>query len=220
MQGRFTCTNKEGKHEKHLYSILRLLSPFMRFSLIYYCSKIIGARFYLHEGDFGEGDIKSPRDAEGHGSHTSSTAAGNQVRGANLDGLARGTARGGVPSARIAVYKICWIAGGCSYANILAAFDDAIADGVDIISISVGGSDPFDYFEDPIAIGAYHAMKKGILTSNSAGNSGPGPATVTNVSPWSLSVAASTINRRFVSDVKLGNGQIYEVFCRLESCTV
>ncbi|KAH7678177.1 Peptidase S8 subtilisin-related protein [Dioscorea alata] len=173
-------------------------------------NKIIGARFYLHEGDFGEGDIKSPRDAAGHGSHTSSTAAGNQVCGANLDGLARGTARGGVPSARIAVYKICWIAGACSYANILAAFDDAIADGVDIISLSVGASDPFDYFEDPIAIGAYHAMKKGILTSNSAGNSGPGPATVTNVSPWSLSVAASTINRRFVSDVKLGNGQIYE----------
>lgn len=54
-------------------------------------------------------------------------------------------------------------------------------------------------------------MKNGILTSNSAGNSGPDPQTVTNLSPWSLSVAASTIDRRFVTDVQLGNGEVYEV---------
>lgn len=132
------------------------------------------------------------------------------VAQASLLGLGLGTARGGVPSARIAVYKICW-SDGCSDADILAAFDDAIADGVDIISISVGGSIPTDYFKDSIAIGAFHAMKNGILTSNSAGNSGPGPATISNVSPWSLSVAASTIDRKFVTKVKLGNGKAFQV---------
>ncbi|XVE69298.1 hypothetical protein DITRI_Ditri09bG0140700 [Diplodiscus trichospermus] len=125
-------------------------------------------------------------------------------------GLASGTARGGVPSARIAVYKICW-SDGCADEDILAAFDDAIADGVDIISLSVGGLFAVDYFDDSIAIGAFHSMKNGILTSNSAGNEGPALATVTNVSPWSLSVAASTIDRKFVTKVKLGNGDIYEV---------
>jgi hypothetical protein len=124
-------------------------------------------------------------------------------------GLATGTARGGVPSARIAVYKICW-SDGCSDADILAAFDDAIADGVDIISLSVGGW-PMDYFEDSIAIGAFHSMKNGILTSNSAGNSGPDPESISNCSPWSLSVAASTMDRKFVTPVTLGNGAIYEV---------
>jgi hypothetical protein len=124
-------------------------------------------------------------------------------------GLATGTARGGVPSARIAVYKICW-SDGCSDADILAAFDDAIADGVDIISLSVGGW-PMDYFEDSIAIGAFHSMKNGILTSNSAGNSGPDPESISNCSPWSLSVAASTMDRKFVTPVMLGNGAIYEV---------
>ena len=94
---------------------------------------------------------------------------------------------------------------------ILAAFDDAIADGVDIISLSIGGTSAFDYFEDSIAIGAFHAMKKGILTSNSAGNSGPNPATISNISPWSVSVAASTIDRKFVANVKLGNKRTYEV---------
>ncbi|CAI0411119.1 unnamed protein product [Linum tenue] len=130
--------------------------------------KIIGARFYHAGEDFKNGEIPSPRDSEGHGTHTASTAAGNTVTPASLLGLASGTARGGVPSARIAVYKICW-EDGCSDADILAAFDDAIADGVDIISLSVGGW-PQDYFEDSIAIGAFHSMKNGILTSNSAGS--------------------------------------------------
>ena len=125
-------------------------------------------------------------------------------------GIASGTARGGVPSARIAVYKICWH-DGCSDADILAAFDDAIADGVDVISLSVGNLVPLDYFQDSIAIGAFHAMKHGVLTSNAAGNSGPVSESVLNFSPWALSVAASTIDRKFVSKVKLGNGAIYEV---------
>ncbi|KAK8277540.1 hypothetical protein V6Z12_D10G275600 [Gossypium hirsutum] len=172
-------------------------------------NKIIGARYYKADKNFHPTDIQSPRDSEGHGSHTSSIAAGALVHKASLSGLASGLARGGVPSARIAVYKICW-ADGCSDADILAAFDDAIADGVDVISLSVGGSFAIDYFNDSIAIGAFHSMKNGILTSNSAGNSGPQLASITNVSPWSLSVAASTIDRKFFTEVKLGNGEIYK----------
>lgn len=117
--------------------------------------------------------------------------------------------RGGVPSARIASYKVCW-SDGCDDADILAAFDDAINDGVDIISLSVGGA-ASDYFEDSVAIGSFHAMKRNILTSASAGNDGPDRGRVTNVSPWVLSVAASTIDRKFLTKVKLGNGMIYEV---------
>ncbi|KAF5729630.1 cucumisin family protein [Tripterygium wilfordii] len=172
-------------------------------------NKIIGARYYRSNETLLPGDILSPRDAEGHGSHTSSTAAGALVSEASLLGFGLGTARGGVPTARIAVYKICWV-DGCNSVDILAAFDDAIADGVDIISLSVGGS-PTDYFQDPIAIGSFHAMKNGILTSTSAGNAGPKPATVSNLAPWLLSVAASTIDRQFVTKVKLGNGETYEV---------
>lgn len=124
-------------------------------------------------------------------------------------GLAEGVARGGVPYSRIAVYKVCW-ANGCGTADILKAFDDAIADGVDIISVSLGGG-PEDYFKDPIAIGAFHAMKNGILVSNSAGNDGPEPVSISNYAPWTLTVAANTIDRRFVSNLALGNGQILTV---------
>ncbi|KAH7853702.1 hypothetical protein Vadar_005684 [Vaccinium darrowii] len=172
-------------------------------------NKIIGAHYYRVAGSFPPGDIPSPRDSEGHGTHTTSTVAGRVVKNASLFDLGAGTARGGVPSTRIAVYKICW-SDGCYAADTLAAFDDAIADGVDIISISVGWPFAQDYFKDPISIGAFHSMKNGILTSNSAGNAGPSAGSIVNVSPWSLSVAASTIDRKFVTDVKLGSNKVYE----------
>uniref|UniRef100_A0A9I9DU80 Cucumisin-like n=1 Tax=Cucumis melo TaxID=3656 RepID=A0A9I9DU80_CUCME len=171
--------------------------------------KIIGARAYRSDNVFPTADIPSPRDSNGHGTHTASTVAGGLVSQASLYGLALGTARGGVPSARIAVYKICW-SDGCSDADILAAFDDAIADGVDIISLSVGGSEARYYFNDSIAIGAFHSMKHGILTSNSAGNDGPDYFTIRNFSPWSLSVAASTTDRKLVSRVEIGNTNVYQ----------
>ncbi|KAL6005540.1 hypothetical protein ACLOJK_006107 [Asimina triloba] len=167
--------------------------------------KLIGARFYNSEDIYDDTDIKSPRDSEGHGTHTSSTAAGVAVAGANYFGLAQGVARGGVPRARIAMYKVCW-SFGCALADILAAFDDAVADGVDVISISIGSIFSEDYFEDPIAIGAFHAMKHGVLTSASAGNSGPFLGTVSNYAPWILTVGANTIDRKFVTQVALGNG--------------
>ncbi|KAI4299498.1 hypothetical protein L6164_032956 [Bauhinia variegata] len=172
-------------------------------------NKIVGAKYYRSDGNFTEDDIISPRDSNGHGTHTASTAAGGLVSSASLFGLGMGTARGGVPSARIAVYKVCW-SDGCHDADILAAFDDAIADGVDIISLSVGGKTPKHYFNDSIAIGAFHAMKYEILTSSSAGNDGPDPSTITNFSPWTLSVAASTIDRKFSTKVQLGDNLVYE----------
>ncbi|KAF3959617.1 hypothetical protein ACB098_10G058800 [Castanea mollissima] len=171
-------------------------------------NKIIGARYYNSHRKYDITDIKSPRDSEGHGTHTSSIAAGREVAGASYFGLAEGTARGGVPGARIAMYKVCW-SSECYSADILAAFDDAIADGVDIISVSLGFSGFRPYFEEPVAIGSFHAMRKGILTSCSAGNSGPVPLSISNHAPWILSVAASTIDRKFVAQVVLGNGQAY-----------
>ncbi|XP_075670268.1 cucumisin-like [Castanea sativa] len=200
-----------GPHPKRWKGICQESSHFT------YNNKIIGARYYHSGRKLGASEFASPRDSEGHGSHTASIAAGNVVSGASLLGLGTGTTRGGVPSARIAVYKICW-SDGCFAADILATFDDAINDGVDIISLSVGGFSPLDYFKDSIAIGAFHAMRNGILTSTFVGNSGPSLATITNFSPWSLSMAASTIDRKFVAKVKLGNGELYEVLiinCRL-----
>ncbi|KAI5076176.1 hypothetical protein GOP47_0008241 [Adiantum capillus-veneris] len=148
-------------------------------------------------------DFISPRDNNGHGSHTASTILGSVVEGADLYGLAKGTARGAVPSARLAIYKVCW-AYGCDDADILAAFDEALHDGVDFLSISLGSFFPVLYEEDSIAIGAFHAMQRGIVVSCAAGNSGNSMWAV-NVAPWIITVAASSIDRQFYSPLTLGN---------------
>ncbi|KAK8615266.1 hypothetical protein V6N13_069043 [Hibiscus sabdariffa] len=163
-------------------------------------NKLIGARFYSEDSV-----TESARDTEGHGSHTASTAAGNHVENASFYGLAEGTARGGVPSARIAAYKVCSDE-GCTSVNILAGFDDAIADGVDLLTVSLGAVGSSEFYEDAIAIGAFHAAEKGILVVQSAGNSGTAQS-VTSVAPWMLSVAASTTDRYFIDKVVLGNGK-------------
>ncbi|XP_028795020.1 cucumisin [Neltuma alba] len=176
--------------------------------------KIIGAKYFNVLEKFDKDDIKSPIDICGHGTHTTSTVAGNSVRSASLLGLGSGTARGGVPSARIAVYKLCWSKSGnrCYTVDVLAAFDEAISDGVDIISLSVGarGGKPFEYFEDAAAIGAFHAMARGIVTSHSAGNDGPETYTMSTLAPWLISVAAATIDRKFSTKLQLGNGLVFD----------
>lgn len=151
-------------------------------------------------------EFKSPRDSSGHGSHTGSTAAGRIVHDVNYDGLAIGEARGGAPMARIAIYKACWES-GCYDADLLAAFDDAIDDGVDIISLSLGPESPQgDYFNDAISIGSFHAVRSGIVVVSSAGNAGT-RGSATNLAPWMFTVAASSTDREFVSNIRLGNGE-------------
>lgn len=166
--------------------------------------KIIGARYYP---DPEESDFNTPRDMLGHGTHVASTAAGNPVTDASHYGIATGTAKGGSPGARVAVYRVC-SPYGCRGSAILSAFDDAIADGVDILSLSLGSASFLrpGLTEDPIAIGAFHAVEHGILVVCSAGNDGPTPNTVANDAPWILTVAATTIDRDLESDVVLGGG--------------
>ncbi|CAN6279810.1 unnamed protein product [Urochloa humidicola] len=182
-----------------------------------YCnSKLIGAKFFYqgYEAALGHPidetkESKSPLDTEGHGTHTASTAAGSPVAGAGFYDYAKGQAVGMDAGARIAAYKICWKS-GCYDSDILAAMDEAVADGVDVISLSVGSSGYApSFFQDSIAIGAFHAVSKGIVVSCSAGNSGPGEYTATNIAPWILTVGASTIDREFPADVVLGDGRVF-----------
>ncbi|KAH0696976.1 hypothetical protein KY290_014402 [Solanum tuberosum] len=84
-------------------------------------NKLIGARNLVKRA-------KSPLDGDGHGTHTSSTAAGNFVDGANFLGNANGTAVGIAPGAHVAMCRVC-DDDGCSEAFILAGYDAAIEDG-------------------------------------------------------------------------------------------
>ncbi|KAG0503659.1 hypothetical protein HPP92_003731 [Vanilla planifolia] len=170
--------------------------------------KLVGARSFSR-GFLSSGrsrrEFDSPRDRDGHGTHTSSTVAGSPVSNASLLGYATGTARGMAVAARIAVYKVCW-ASGCFGSDILAGIDSAISDGVDILSLSLGGgSAPF--FRDTIAVGTFAAAERGIFVACSAGNSGPEIGTVSNSAPWITTVGAGTLDRDFPAYAVIGSGK-------------
>ncbi len=177
-------------------------------------TKLISARYFgagfIASAGTDLDDYVSPRDGEGHGTHTASTAAGDFGVAASVDGLPFGTISGVAPAASIAVYKALWTAtgdtpSGGTTSDILAAIDQSVADGVDVINYSVGGSSesPAD---DPIQLAFLSAASAGIFVSASAGNSGPGASTEDNTSPWVTTVAASTI-APYEGTVVLGNGK-------------
>ncbi|CAA0263464.1 unnamed protein product [Arabidopsis thaliana] len=154
----------------------------------------------------------SPRDFDGHGTHVAATAAGSFVPDTNYLGLGRGTARGGAPRARIAMYKACWhlVTGAttCSAADLVKAIDEAIHDGVDVLSISNGFSVPLFPevdTQDGVAVGAFHAVAKGIPVVCAGGNAGPSSQTISNTAPWIITVAATTQDRSFPTFITLGN---------------
>ncbi|CAA6672405.1 unnamed protein product [Spirodela intermedia] len=89
------------------------------------------------------------RDTDGHGTHTLATAAGRFRPGGGVQGVL-GPTEGG----------------RCFDADILAAFDQAIEDGVDVLSVSLGHR-ASDYIKDGLAIGSFHAVKDGITVGQS-----------------------------------------------------
>ncbi|KAH9793862.1 subtilisin-like protease SBT5.3 [Citrus sinensis] len=181
----------------------------------FHCNrKLIGARYFnqdyaVHKGPLNS-SFYSPRDVDGHGTHTLSTAGGNFVAGASVFGFGKGTAKGGSPKARVAAYKVCWERlGGCYDCDIIAAFDMAIHDGVDVLSVSLGVKRP-TFFGDGVAIGSFHAVQHGIVVVCSAGNKGPADSTLENVAPWQIVVGASTMDRDFPNYVVLGNNKRFK----------
>ena len=142
----------------------------------------------------------SARDSNGHGTHTSTTAAGGPVAHANPLGVDRGRIHGIAPGAHVAVYKVCGIQ-GCFDSDSANAVAQAILDGVKSINFSIsGGTDPFT---DPVELAFLDAYAAGVHVSASAGNEGPGPDTVNHRGPWVNTVAASTQKREFQSTLSL-----------------
>ncbi len=130
-------------------------------------NKLIGARYFIDgaeaSGPIDEGEIRSARDADGHGTHTATTAAGNRVKASIFDTFI-GRVEGVAPRARVAVYKARWlrpeqVRANCNTSDLANAIDAAVADGVDIINYSVGSSRLRVTAPDDIALlGAAHAQ--------------------------------------------------------------
>ncbi|MFD2840804.1 S8 family serine peptidase, partial [Populibacterium corticicola] len=166
------------------------------------CStKIVGARYFDNAVNSGSiwvvGDeYRSPRDYNGHGSHTASIAAGNAGVDASYADLDSVTISGVAPAAKVAVYKVCWqsILGPtqCGESDLIAGIEAAIRDGVDVINYSIGSSNGDDTVSGPVDLALLRASSAGIFVSASAGNSGSGASTIDHTEPWLTTVAATT----------------------------
>jgi subtilisin family serine protease len=176
-------------------------------------NKVIGARYFDSAGlsNANPGEFTSPRDYDGHGSHTASTAAGNLVAHATNNGNDLGPVEGVAPATRLAIYKVLYENAANDRAtgstvDIAAAVDQAVADGVDVINMSLGGSgDAFSLID----VATLSATIAGVFVSMSAGNDGPAEATVGNDMPWETTAAAGTHDKLVSKTVTLGNGQSY-----------
>ncbi|MDH3645711.1 MAG: S8 family serine peptidase [Gammaproteobacteria bacterium] len=185
-------------------------------------NKLIGARYYPdgfaahgHNGIL-TSDLLSPRDSDGHGSHTASTAAGNEGPLNTLNGL---PVSGVAPRARIAAYKVCWEPssgpGGCASSDSAAAIDQAVADGVDVINFSIGGSSNFFAGADDVAF--LFAAHNGVWVATSNGNAGPLPQTTGTPSgvPWITAVGAAQDNEVFSINLAV-SGDLDDSYFALE----
>lgn len=168
------------------------------FTETYLSQQAVGADEFCR--DDGATGVCSPRDSDGHGTHTASTAAGSAVAHATIFGVDRGSISGIAPGASVIAYRVC-LALGCYSSDSVSAVQQAILDGVDVLNFSIsGGKNPYT---DPVEIAFFDAFAAGISVNASAGNSGPGAGTTDHASPWVTTVAASTSNRAFSSTLTL-----------------
>ncbi|KAI4344453.1 hypothetical protein L6164_011679 [Bauhinia variegata] len=178
--------------------------------------KIIGAQHFaqaaIAAGAFNPSiDFASPLDGDGHGSHTAAIAAGNNGIPVRMYGHEFGKASGMAPRARIAVYKALYRLFGGFVSDVVAAIDQAVHDGVDILSLSVGPNSPpattKTTYLNPFDATLLGAVKAGVFVAQAAGNGGPFPKTLVSYSPWIVSVAAAIDDRRYKNHLVLGNGK-------------
>ncbi len=174
-------------------------------------NKLIGARQMLatYRALIGAEPFEydSARDENGHGTHTASTSGGNADVEASIFGVDRGIVSGIASRAHIVAYKGLGTLGGFG-SDLASAIDQAVFDGVDVINYSIG-SGSFAVGPDDVAF--LFAADAGVFVATSAGNTGPGAATLGSPSsvPWLTTVGASTQARTFQGTAVLGNGDEY-----------
>ncbi|CAH1453867.1 unnamed protein product [Lactuca virosa] len=174
-------------------------------------NKLISARSFTIAANAMASNISTtPIDEFGHGTHTASTVVERFVKNAEaLGGAIGGTAVGMAPYAHLAIYKVC-SNGDCPDSDILAGLDAAVADGVDVISMSLELDEKVPFFQDNIAIASFAADQKGIFVSCAVGNSGSINGTATNLALWVLIGGASTTDRKIKATAKLGNNKEFD----------
>ncbi len=182
-------------------------------------SKVLSARYFgdtfaenVPPENWAPGERLSPVDADSHGTHTASTAAGNADVEASVDGRSFGQTSGIAPAAKLSIYKVCWEdndpnSGGCYSSAAIDAINQAIVDGVDVLNYSISGAT--DTTTDPVSMAFLSAASAGIFVAVSAGNSGPTASTVNHGAPWLTTVAATSFSQELQGTAEFSDGSKY-----------
>src|SRR5947209_1585127 len=161
----------------------------------YVSPKVIVAKVFFNKAHQQGLDAQAIQD---HGTHTAGDAAGVTGQTAVVNGVSIDDMSGIAPGAFLGNYNV--FPGNVTNArseDILNAVDAAIADGMDVLNLSLGGS--FHGNNDLLAIGLDNAVDAGLVVAVAAGNSGPGPGTIESPGRARkvITVGAST-NQHFV----------------------
>ena len=190
-------------------------------------NKLIGTGYYnagflshatLHWSEFvsARDSIGGKAGHGGHGTHTASTAAGNHGVSASVNSVPMGKAGGIAPRARVAMYKVCWTGedvdhptgvNACYGSDSVAAIEQAVADGVHVINYSISGGTEV---QDPVEQAFLNAANAGVFVAAAAGNEGPTAMTLSHISPWLTTVAASTHDRQLQATATLADGRAFK----------
>ncbi len=180
---------------------------FPRGQLPYTTPKVIVARAYPGPGSGAAGRLPLDRKASFHGTHVAGIAAGDagttapagsdhpEVKG--LSGVAPGAWLGSYR-----VFNVPTPAGNSAFTpQIVAAFEDAVADGMDVINFSGGG--PMNDPENDALVEAVHNVAAaGVVPVISAGNDrddfGLGSVGSPGTAPDAISVAAVSNSHVFL----------------------
>lgn len=179
-------------------------------------SKVLAAQYfsedfeeYVPKANRAPEEVLSPIDVDSHGTHTASTAVGNSNVTQTVAGRDFGKSSGVAPAAKLSVYKVCWAdndpnTGGCYSSASIAAINQAVLDGVDVLNYSISGSATTT--TDPVSLAFLGAASAGVFVSASAGNSGPTASTVNHGAPWVTTVAASTFSHALQGTAEFADG--------------
>jgi len=166
--------------------------------------KVIVARSYAHLFVASDPD-PSARDHVGHGTAAAMAAAGiqNTAPLASISGVA--------PKAYLGNYKVFGSPGvneGATDDAILKAIDDAVSDGMDVISLSLGTLEATRIEEDNLVAALERASALGIIVVVAAGNDGPDPSTIGSpgTAPSAITVGASKNDRVFAASATISGG--------------
>lgn len=161
-------------------------------------NKLIGAYKFLDSWEsLPQGEFDSARDSDGHGTHVAATAVGNSGVTGVVAGRPVAMTSGVAPRAHLVAYRVC-TSESCAGSDTVAAIEQALRDGVDVLNFSVGGG--WEPYRDPVSLAFLDAHEAGVVTTAAAGNLSDF-GTAFHLAPWMTTVGATVNDRVFVSDL-------------------